>query len=450
LKKALGSDLPVWEEVKMKKAFTLIELLVVIAVIAILAALLMPALQKAKESARRAACKTNIHNIGLALRSFRTDNNEEWPRHLMLNLMDNMNVNAWGRLYSMDYLDDYEVYWCPSTQNYLREIQCAYGRPEIIAWSGFGNGEGDMVSIINSSYGYDNGTIADNADPARAIAADNMETHWRCDVVDYAPVSSTGWFLEPNHPHADRDYVAEGSHLLYVDVAVQWVDVKGATKFWVPYQSDSPGNREGSGSGPGWCQSGYPWRMWTWPWDARFLEYPFFGTVKGVTEAENYDFVRSGIVQNPRLDEDFDDTPGPFDDRDTPWRNPADNGLQNWGPEFAVGQSFLEGGRGHGSGWNRLCVIDVDDVFAVETDTCAMWDTWAEWQNQTGYIQRAGYYEMSEDHKIPPQKKDAFITPMAGFRQGTGLPDCERDIGSGSNQQTPEDPPYDWTEIPQP
>ena len=439
----------------MKKAFTLIELLVVIAVIAILAALLMPALQKAKESARRAACKTNLHNVGIALRSFRTDHNERWPKHLMLELMDNLNVNVWGRLYGAEYMDDLEVFWCPSTMNYLREVQCAYGRPEIVAWSGFGNGEGDMTSIINSSYGYDNARIADNADPARAISVDNMETHWRADVVDYAPVSATGWNVPANHPNANREMVAEGTHIVFVDVAVMWEDVKGGTKYWIPYQGHSmpdgttgygTGCYEGSGSGPGWCQTGYPWHMWTWPNDDKWHEYPSYGEVKGVTESNLYDFVRAGIVMNPRLDEDFDDVPREFDDRDTPWNNPARNGLRNWGPEFAVGQTFLEGGRGHGSGWNRLCVIDVDDIFACETDTPAQWSTYGEWQFQTGYKKRAGYYEMAMDDAIEPSKKDAQILPLAGFRHGIGLADCIRDIGS----QTPADVPYDWTEIPQP
>ena len=62
-----------------RRAFTLVELLVVIAVVAILGALLLPALGRARESARGAACLGNLHQIGIALQVYVSENNNRLP-----------------------------------------------------------------------------------------------------------------------------------------------------------------------------------------------------------------------------------------------------------------------------------------------------------------------------------------------------------------------------------
>lgn len=60
--------------------FTLIVLLVVIAIIAVLAAILFPVFQSVRENARRAACQSNMKQIGLALTQYLQDADERYPQ----------------------------------------------------------------------------------------------------------------------------------------------------------------------------------------------------------------------------------------------------------------------------------------------------------------------------------------------------------------------------------
>ena len=105
-----------------RSGFTLIELLVVMAIIAILAAMLMPALQRAREAARRTSCLNNLKEFGTALSMYRSDHDEIPPQHNTVrgamwyegwfphkpNTIDNLFPG---------YIGGVELYYCPSDQN---------------------------------------------------------------------------------------------------------------------------------------------------------------------------------------------------------------------------------------------------------------------------------------------------------------------------------------------
>jgi len=229
--------------------FTLIELLVVVAIISILAAMLLPSLQRAKESAKAAHCMSNLRQVGIAALSYADD----WDGHTPNTgnsqvVMANPSQYPEGRWLDQVFLysqKNVSVLQCPSQQTLWSSsyrMVSPYKTPKYAAGYAISWIMGGKMSTANLNVGI---PLSRVVNPARKVwFADSGWFRWgtgspNTDVEAYSShiesrganfTSASGNQL-PSRRHRD------GSNFLFVDGHVEWMKMVNA----VPWNLTSAG-----------------------------------------------------------------------------------------------------------------------------------------------------------------------------------------------------------------
>ena len=203
------------------RIFTLIELLIVIAIIAILAGMLLPALNKAREAARRISCASNFSQIGKAVAMYANDNKEHIPPYKVTAPAEEDYMYFWGggkngflspylgvqtakyemNIGAIDNTGKRSKFCCPTRQpTFTGNVYC-YGA---------------NVHVIEFDWAQEHAVLSRFKRPSKTMLAGE------CSQQNNAPLLSVikiGKYLF-GFPHSN------GANVLFVDTHVEWLPIR--------------------------------------------------------------------------------------------------------------------------------------------------------------------------------------------------------------------------------
>jgi hypothetical protein len=217
--------------------FTVAELLVFSGVLAIVAVLLLPALKDAHETANRAACASNLRQIGLGMLAYSDDYSGNFPTCYSASLPGGSNCNAcdglspargsmqfYQLLVKLGYVGSPNVFVCPSDTN------CRYAARD---WKVTPAAVGATMLPWNKSYFYVSRLSSRKGSKPYLLMAD--DSHYMADNCGRGcgPQDKVAPDLESTDNHG-----AEGRNALFSDDHVQWINSASIDPWFQTLQQD--------------------------------------------------------------------------------------------------------------------------------------------------------------------------------------------------------------------